>query len=327
MKYLLIIIGILVSITLLNKSSLFDDKVLFSSDSHSKILEDGNDEQIIYMSHLNGREELCKINPDGTGYAQLTRNAARSEYQPHFSSDNKFITFNTYRYGGWKLAKSDVNFKNVEKLVKKTVGYEYDASWSSDDKKVVYIGFNNGNSGKRQIFIADADGGNSRVLTKGYEDKKHYAPVFSPTNELIYFYADTENGAYDIFSMKADGSNRKNLTQSSNTHDFVPAISPKNDKLAYYRLDNSNNINIIVLDLKTNAKTNITEIANFKSPLNNWELPFFAYGLDWNPAGDTLVFSSSADGDLDIYTIKDDGSSLKKLTNNTWADAQPDWSN
>jgi Tol biopolymer transport system component len=46
----------------------------------------------------------------------------------------------------------------------------------------------------------------------------------------------------------------------------------------------------------------------------------------WSPRGDLIMFSRLAAGDYDIYTIKPDGTGLKRLTNSHGNDAHQAWS-
>jgi TolB protein len=46
----------------------------------------------------------------------------------------------------------------------------------------------------------------------------------------------------------------------------------------------------------------------------------------WSPRGDLILFSRMIDGAYEIFTIKPDGSSLKRLTNTHGNDAHMAWS-
>lgn len=45
----------------------------------------------------------------------------------------------------------------------------------------------------------------------------------------------------------------------------------------------------------------------------------------WSPDGTKIAFVSARDGDREIYVMRSDGSHQRRLTNNTWADVEPDW--
>src|SRR5438067_13012486 len=58
---------------------------------------------------------------------------------------------------------------------------------------------------------------------------------FPGRNGLIAF-ASNKTGRWEIFTVRADGSHRQQLTHSSqSTNDWAPAFSPTGTKLAFYR--------------------------------------------------------------------------------------------
>jgi Tol biopolymer transport system component len=54
--------------------------------------------------------------------------------------------------------------------------------------------------------------------------------------------------------------------------------------------------------------------------------PVYYFNPDWSPGDKRIVFESTKDGKFAIYTIKNDGSDLKKLTSGDANDEQPRWS-
>jgi TolB protein len=46
----------------------------------------------------------------------------------------------------------------------------------------------------------------------------------------------------------------------------------------------------------------------------------------WSPKGDRIAFTSDRDGDYEIYTIRPDGTDLRRLTNSPGNDAHNSWS-
>lgn len=47
--------------------------------------------------------------------------------------------------------------------------------------------------------------------------------------------------------------------------------------------------------------------------------------LSWSPSGDQIAFSSTLDGDSEIFIVDKDGANLKKLTDNTSSDLNAEW--
>lgn len=54
--------------------------------------------------------------------------------------------------------------------------------------------------------------------------------------------------------------------------------------------------------------------------------PVYYFNPDWSPGDKRIVFESTKDGKFAIYTIRSDGSDLKKLTSGEANDEQPRWS-
>ena len=46
----------------------------------------------------------------------------------------------------------------------------------------------------------------------------------------------------------------------------------------------------------------------------------------WSPKGDAIMFTSDRDGDFELYTIRPDGTGLRRLTNTPGNDAHSIWS-
>ena len=47
---------------------------------------------------------------------------------------------------------------------------------------------------------------------------------------------------------------------------------------------------------------------------------------DWSPDGDGVAFASDRDGDYEVYTMKPDGSRVRRLTTNPASEDEPSWS-
>src|SRR2546430_12770880 len=82
----------------------------------------------------------------------------------------------------------------------------------------------------------DADGSNVARLTNDPQLDGH--PVFTPDGQSILFQSQRAGGKLQIFSMNADGTGVKQLTQDS--VNLAPAISPDGRTIAYVSLRNKN---------------------------------------------------------------------------------------
>jgi hypothetical protein len=91
--------------------------------------------------------------------------------------------------------------------------------------------------------------------------------------------------------------------------------SPDGKMAAYAENDNDGVPQILVRDETYNSARQIT----FGRA--------WSYDPAWSPPGDQIAFVSTEPGNDEIYTIKPDGSDMRRLTANTWEwDKHPSWS-
>lgn len=270
------------------------------------------------------QKNIGVINPDGSGYHEVTFTvSSRSEYQPHVSCDGKKMTFNTYRYGGWKVAIADSNGGNVSNLTSSN-NYEYDASWSPNSDKVALVGFESGNSGKRKIYIYDLKTGSKTKITDG--NYAYYSPSFLNEDELIF--SRITNGQYGIYKMNINQKNDLKLIDSPDYHEFAPKVSPDGKYLAFHRVNAESEIELVVMDLENKEEKVVYKgWSGSKEKIPDWETPLFPYSIGWAPNSDYLVFTSRIeDYNFELLIIDKEGNNLSRLTNNPGVDSQPHWS-
>ncbi len=130
----------------------------------------------------------------------------------------------------------------------------------------------------------------------------------------------------DIFVMNPDGSDLVNLTESDHfVYDGHPAFSPSGSRIAFVS-DRSGNPEIYTMNPDGTGLDRITD-----DPKNDFEPA-------WSPDGSKIAFTSDRDGNpsaveasqdprssLEIYTMDADGTAVERLTNNPYADFNPDW--
>src|SRR5207249_4504494 len=124
-------------------------------------------------------------------------------------------------------------------------------------------------------------------------------PAWSPDGSHIAFQT-SESNAYHVYTMAADGSDRRLVTQSGND-DRHPAWSPDGRMLA---VDTGTELKreIALIDLASGNRTTITTMGAFAS------FP------TWSPDGSRLSFYIYKNGALDLWTINKDGSKPLQMT-------------
>jgi Tol biopolymer transport system component len=114
-----------------------------------------------------------------------------------------------------------------------------------------------------------------------------------------------------IMMIRPDGTDLKELTSGTPNAGF-PSFSP-DDKEIVYRSWGPNEEGLRIMNLETKAVRTLTAGRD--------NLP------GWSPTDNVIVFTRKTDdGNFDIFTIKPDGSDLKRLTNFPATDAHAVWS-
>jgi Tol biopolymer transport system component len=169
--------------------------------------------------------------------------------------------------------------------------------------------------------------GETRVV---YQDKDRniLAGAWSPSGDRILFgigtFAAFFGGFHSLFlkpgdrvedgarvaAVNADGTGLQELT-SGVDNDAFPSFAPDGKRFVY-RTFSKDGYGLRIKNLQTNALTTLT------SEYDNFPL--------WSPRGDLILFSRLVEDAYEIFTIKPDGSSLKRLTATHGNDAHEAWS-
>ena len=167
-----------------------------------------------------------------------------------------------------------------------------------------------------RIMQMNADGTNRSILF-GDSVKSALAPVWSPQGDKIAFgfgrfFQSLQGPAIgDIAIINSDGSHLEVLTDGKGNYGF-PSWSPDGNKIVYRGATDSIK-GLFIVDVKTKKITTLTTNSHDNFP-------------GWSPNGDLIPFIGKRDGNYDIYTIKPNGSGLKRLTTDPGNDAHSVWS-
>ena len=121
---------------------------------------------------------------------------------------------------------------------------------------------------------------------------------------------DRVEGGAQIAIVNADGSGFRELTSGPNNNGF-PSMSPDGRRIVY-RTFGPEGDGLRFMDLETK------QVRPIGTGYDNFPL--------WSPRGDLIMFSRQASGDYEIYTIRPDGTGLRRLTHSRGNDAHMAWS-
>ena len=174
-----------------------------------------------------------------------------------------------------------------------------------------WIAFASSRSGANKIYVMKADGTAVRNLSGS--EVGEGGPAWSPDGRRIAFERDG-----DVWVMDADGSNRKNLTDTPPVNGYEvrendPAYSPDGTKIAFYKETfRPHDVDLYTVTADGKQLRQVTDFSGKE------------YSPDWSPSGKRLAYvrSTRASGER-ITTIRPDGTRKTFVAldayNPTWA--------
>ncbi|MFT5525918.1 MAG: TolB protein [Pirellulaceae bacterium] len=136
------------------------------------------------------------------------------------------------------------------------------------------------------------------------------SPTFHPkTNLVVYAFAET--GPQQLWSVKPDGSDKKQLTQCQGISNW-PSFTPDGNRIVFSN-SRKNNYEIYSVNLDGSDEKRLTEntIMDIRPVVS--------------PDGKRVAFVSTRDGNYEVYVMNIDGTGVLRLTNNEERDDYPCW--
>src|SRR2546426_1730976 len=151
----------------------------------------------------------------------------------------------------------------------------------------------------------------------------HVAPALTPDGKDIAYFSEKNNFFIDLYLADAEtGRVKRRLvksTLSSNYESlrFINSAGTFSPDGRYFALavKHKDRDDLVILDVKRDR-----EVRRILVPLNGLTTPA------WSPDGRQLVFTGYDGGLSDLFIINADGTGLRRLTNDKYADLQPAWS-
>jgi len=190
--------------------------------------------KIVFISARDGNPEIYVMNADGSEQKNLSHSPAGA-IAPVWSPDGKKIAFQSVKDGNTEIYVMNADGSEQKNLTNNPAQDKY-PSWSPDGKKIAFVSDKEGtNIVPNAIYVMNTDGQDIRRLT--YSDIGSFVssfPSWSPNGKRIAFHSYRDRN-HDIYVMKADGSEQKNLTNNPAYNDH-PFWSPDGKKIAFISL-------------------------------------------------------------------------------------------
>ena len=159
--------------------------------------------------------------------------------------------------------------------------------------------------------------------TANITDKDVWSPAISPDGRTIAYISYDNSGYQQIFTIKIDGSKRKQVTTDPNKKWGVEWLT---NEISYmsYDTDNIEKIFIVSLDGSQRRKLLNETIRQGREPGGSSR--FWGAG-SWNPENKKILFTSLGEnGDEKIFIVNIDGTGKKQLINDNSRQWNPRWS-
>lgn len=269
-----------------------------------------------------GTLDIMMYNPQNNKTTLVLKGSVkgRGEYNAVTDQKGSKVIFNTYRFSGWKLGIGDFDqgkIRSVKKLTNRK-NYEYCGKFSPDGQKVVYQEYN-WSDRSENLFIADTDGKNAKLLFKNNISDQNLD--WTKDNKHIVF-THLKNNQSGIYMTSIDGKIFRKIS-NGNANDFAPSTSKEENKVAFLS-DRSGKIDLFVVDLDGNNLKNLTsKLKTVDANAND----IWAYKVSWSPNGKQIVFNAMTNDGLELFIVNADGTELHQITDNNDSDITPFWTN
>lgn len=257
---------------------------------------------------LENRDQICSINPDGSGFRQLTNDPGHENFYPSISADGGSIVFSAKRTGTFEIYEMDL-YGNTHQ-VSNGLGDLYAPEISPDGR---YIVFTRDEGDFQAVWLMNRDGSNARLVYRA-DGKDSLDPTWSPDGRILFAMGILEKK--QLYVVDVNGNDLR-LAHASFTTRGRSDWSPDGRLIASYS-GPSGDRNLYIINADGSG------LAQVSAPGSNSLAPAFSPDSQW------IVFMSYMDNPgnpngCELYVMRVDGSDVRRVTNNAYCDYQPRW--
>ena len=160
------------------------------------------------------------------------------------------------------------------------------------------------------------------LTRKRSEGTFHIAPALTPDGRQIAYISEKNSFFFDLYLADAETGRvlrrlvKSTLSSNYESLRFINSAGSFSPDGRYFAIavKHRDRDELVILDVPKDK-----EVGRIVVPLNGLTTPA------WSPDGKQLVFTGYDGGISDLFIVNADGSGLRRLTNDKYADLQPSW--
>src|SRR3989304_5956605 len=254
------------------------------------------------------------------GEKDLTGGGDWDDFGPSFSPDGKTIIFASNRKGNWNIWSIGIDGIGLKQL---TNGDDDDLApvYSPDGKEIAFLKSSKELLSAYDIWVMKSDGSGARQVTEGFKVISY--PAWNPqSNEIAFVSKEDKGPEIQLISLSKVGQEVVNTvsrvismwdTQKPNPVMFPFAKEEEQREFNPHKIMKMKKM--VQEENKNERKVWSEELLLLKKI---FEIPYpleeFLYKIDYNTTGDRLIFESNQTGNINIWSVKRDGTGLTHLT-------------
>lgn len=258
--------------------------------------------RIAAVGKQTGNKEIYVMDVDGHGVRAVTHNGSIN-LSPAWSPDGRSLAWTSYKRGNPDLYVKDIS-RGGTRVLSSREGINSGAAYSPDGTRVALA---RSHAGDSDIYVIDATtGAEVHRLTRG--GGIDVAPDFHPDGTTLAWSSERSGGSQVYVQDTAGGEARRVTFNGDFNTD--PVWSPDGTRIAFVGRDPS--FDIFVVDANGQNMVRVTQHQGDNEDPS------------WSPDGRYLVFSSTREGNPQVWMATADGNHQVKVTESgTWT--QPTW--